>query len=112
MENTIAAADFEKALVAQLSNASLDKKQLSAISKSIIELNKNTKIQYFDWRVKGTPGFYKIIIRGIVNPDIFQYKFLKNVPYERFQGFPVGIPPLEQALDIRLQFDVNNVRGL
>ncbi len=112
MENTIAAADFEKALVAQLNNAALDKKQLSAISKSILELNKNAQIKYFDWRIKGQPGFYKIIIRGIVNPEIFQYKHLRNIPYERFQGFPIGIPPLELALDFRLQLDINKLRSL
>lgn len=107
MEKTIAAADFEKALLAQLSDNVLDKKQLGAITKSIIELNKNAKIQYFDWRIKGQPGFmYSVIIRGIVNPDVFNFKGLGGLRYSKFIGFPIGIPPLEQALDIRFHFDL------
>ena len=107
MENKVSVAEFEKALVAGLSDHKLDVKHLSSTTKAIINFRDKNKIDYFDWRVKGRPGFdLTVIIRGIVNPEAFSLGHLNEINYTELRLFPRGIPPFERAADLHLEIEL------
>jgi hypothetical protein len=91
MEKTISTAEFEKTFVAQLADQ-FDKKQLSAMSRSVASLGNLAQI--IDWRWVGQPGFWDLIHVNYQVP-IKEFKpenFFGNDRFAEIRVIRKGIP--------------------
>ncbi|WAC09209.1 hypothetical protein [Dyadobacter pollutisoli] len=81
---------FEAALMAKLEKGGLDKVALKKISSSIIGL-KNQGLVIDRVYIKGQPGYSRVLINGIVDPEFWRKFGSANTPFRRFMVFPYGI---------------------
>jgi len=81
---------FETALMAKLEKGGLDKVALKRISSSIVGL-KNQGLVIDRIYVRGKPGYSRVLINGIVNPEFWKNFGLASVPFRKFEVFPYGI---------------------
>jgi hypothetical protein len=81
---------FETALMAKLEKGGLDKVALKKISSSIIGL-KNQGLVIDQIFIKGRPGFSRVLINGIVDPEFWRKFGSSNIPFRRLMLFPYGI---------------------
>jgi hypothetical protein len=91
MEKTLSTAEFEKAFVAELADQ-FDKKQLSAMSRSVASLGNLSKI--IDWRWVGQPGFWDLIQVNYQVP-VKEFKpesFFENDRFAEIRVIRKGIP--------------------
>lgn len=86
MENV---RDFEKLLMAQLSQYDLDKTFLKRTSSAIVGLKKQGLV-IDQVSIRGKVHIDRILINGVVHPDFWKnYNQLDNL--RRFRLFPYGI---------------------
>lgn len=106
MENKLQHDDIEKNLVDQLSNANLNKDQLSSISKSIAALQKSG-FQVIDWSMFGKPALERFVIDTQLPLDkanAFQNLFV-NKDWKQILIYRKGIPPMPNFYNVKLTIE-------
>jgi len=81
---------FEAALLAKLEKGGLDKGSLRKISASIVGL-KNQGLVIDQVYIKGQPGYSRVLINGIIDPEFWKKFEPGNILFQKFEVFPYGI---------------------
>lgn len=106
MENKIGHEEIEKNFITQLSEANLNRDQLSKISKSVAVLQKSG-FQVIDWSIFGQPAFERLLVetqlpfeRANSFQDLLGVANLKEIFIYR-----KGIPPISNFYNVKVIID-------